>query len=267
MTDALLEAIMYVIHIGYGALWTGAILFLVLGIVPAAKAGSIAPAAFGLLVSRLTWITRIGAVIFLVTGGHLAGSRYTIESLTGTGRGHLVLTMLGLWLVLTIAIEAVSARLSRGLEDGDVARTIGKQSGVVVGSGDHRRRVARLRGTPRDGPRRLTLVEAVVRKRVFVPPVSRHTIEPDRQRAVCQLVNDRLLVDLRIVKVEFQRLVEFLDDDHEFAGRFKFRLECRGIHSLHLSLRAAVLKATPPVLWGLEPGHGGDSVLLNPPRC
>ena len=52
-----------------------------------------------------------------LTGGHLAGTGYTIESLTGTGRGHLVLAMLALWLVFTALVEIGRSRLVDGLQE------------------------------------------------------------------------------------------------------------------------------------------------------
>ena len=71
-----------------------------------------------LVVGRLRWITRIGALAFILSGGHMAGTLYTLEALTGTPRGHLVLTMLGLWFVGTGLVEVAGSKLADGLDAG-----------------------------------------------------------------------------------------------------------------------------------------------------
>ena len=73
--------------------------------------------AFGSVVSKLQWVTRVSALLMLLTGGHLAGTGYTVESLTGSPRGYLVLTMVALWLGLAAAVEIGSARAQRGVDD------------------------------------------------------------------------------------------------------------------------------------------------------
>jgi uncharacterized membrane protein len=79
--------------------------------------GDLSPAAFGSVVSKLQWVTRISAVLLFVTGGHLAGTRYNPETLTGTTSGYLVLAMLAFWLGLAAVIEIGSAKASRGVEN------------------------------------------------------------------------------------------------------------------------------------------------------
>ncbi|MFQ3319442.1 MAG: hypothetical protein ACI80F_001507, partial [Natronomonas sp.] len=65
--------------------------------------------------SKLQWVTRISALLMFITGGHLAGTLYTAESLTGSGQGYLVL-MLALWLGLAAVIEIGSAKAQRGVD-------------------------------------------------------------------------------------------------------------------------------------------------------
>ncbi len=110
--------VMYVIHGLFGALWTGSVLFVAVAVLPVAVDGKLEPDAFGSLVGRLRWITRISALLLLVSGGHLAGTLYDANTLLGTGSGHLVLTMLGLWLGLAAVVEIGSARAARGIEAG-----------------------------------------------------------------------------------------------------------------------------------------------------
>jgi hypothetical protein len=111
-----IETAVYTVHTGVSAIWAGTVVFVVAAVLPLAMRGELSPEAFGSVVSKLRWVTRISALLLFVTGGHLAGTLYTPESLTGTPRGYLVLAMLALWLGLTAAIEIGSARAARGIE-------------------------------------------------------------------------------------------------------------------------------------------------------
>lgn len=111
-----LDTAMYLLHTAFAALWTGSVLFVAAAVLPLAMDGDIAPEAFGSLVSKLQWITRGSALLLFITGGHLAGTGYTVESLTGSGMGHLVLTMLALWLGLAAVVEIGSAKAQRGVD-------------------------------------------------------------------------------------------------------------------------------------------------------
>ena len=114
----LLNPVMWTLHVGFAILWTGSVLFVAVAVYPAALRGDIAGDALAAIVDRLRWITRIAAVAFVVSGGHMAGTLYTADSLTGTGRGHLVLTMLALWFVTTGLVEAAGGKLTDGLDAG-----------------------------------------------------------------------------------------------------------------------------------------------------
>jgi putative copper export protein len=111
-----LDTAIYTVHTGLSAIWAGTVLFVVLAVLPLAMDGELSPDAFGSVVSKLQWVTRISAVLLFTTGGHLAGTLYTPETLTGTPSGYLVLAMLSLWLGLTAVVEIGSARASRGIE-------------------------------------------------------------------------------------------------------------------------------------------------------
>lgn len=115
--DMVVDTAVYTVHTGFAALWAGAVLFVTAAILPLAMEGDLSPEAFGSVVSKLQWVTRISAVLLFVTGGHLAGTRYSVESLTGSGTGHLVLTMLALWLLLAAVVEIGSAKVQRGVDE------------------------------------------------------------------------------------------------------------------------------------------------------
>jgi hypothetical protein len=112
-----LETAVYTVHTGFSALWAGSVLFVAVAVLPLAMDGELTPAAFGSVVSKLQLVTRISAVLLFVTGGHLAGTRYNPETLTGTTSGYLVLAMLILWFGLAAVIEIGSAKASRGVEN------------------------------------------------------------------------------------------------------------------------------------------------------
>lgn len=111
------DTAMYTVHTAFSALWAGAVLFVVLAVLPLAMDGELSPEAFGNVVSKLQWVTRISALLLFVTGGHLAGTLYTVDTLTGTSRGYLVLVMLALWLGLAAVVEIGSAKANRGIAD------------------------------------------------------------------------------------------------------------------------------------------------------
>lgn len=110
------DTAMYTVHTAFAALWAGSVLFVAAAVLPLAMDGELSPGAFGGVVSKLQWITRISAVLLFVTGGHLAGTLYTVGSLTGTPSGYLVLAMLALWLGLAAVVEIGSAKANRGIE-------------------------------------------------------------------------------------------------------------------------------------------------------
>lgn len=118
------DAVMYVVHVLFAGVWTGSVLFLVGAVFSAATAGSLSAASLTVVATRLVWLTRLGALVFVATGGHLAGTNYTAESLFGTGRGHLVFTMLVLWFVLTVLLEVGVKRLTRTAETEGVPAAI-----------------------------------------------------------------------------------------------------------------------------------------------
>ncbi len=115
---SLIDAAMWTIHVGFAVLWTGSVLFVTMAVIPPATRGDVGPEALSSIVARLRWITRIAAIAFVVSGGHMAGTLYTAETLTGTGAGHLVLTMIALWLVITGLVEVGSGKLADGLMTG-----------------------------------------------------------------------------------------------------------------------------------------------------
>jgi len=92
------------IHTIFAALWTGGTLVLAGAVIPAARNESLSTQALAFLARRFRWLTVASVLVLLFSGGHLAGTLYTAESLQSTGRGHLVLAMVGLWLALGLVL-------------------------------------------------------------------------------------------------------------------------------------------------------------------
>ncbi|WP_418284296.1 transporter [Halorubrum sp. DTA46] len=113
-----INPIVWSLHVGFAILWTGSVLFVSLAVLPAALRGDIGSDPLETIIGRLRWITRIAALAFVVSGGHMAGTLYTFESLIGTARGHLVLTMLALWFVIMGLVEVAGGKLTAGLDTG-----------------------------------------------------------------------------------------------------------------------------------------------------
>jgi len=119
---ALLDTAMVTIHLLFAGLWTGGVVFVAAAVLPAARDGSLSAGALDLLSGRLVLLTRLSALVLLLTGGHMAGTGYTVGTLTGSGGGHLVLSMVVLWFLLAVLVEVGNRKLRGvGSDDGVVA--------------------------------------------------------------------------------------------------------------------------------------------------
>ncbi|SEL96928.1 CopD family protein [Haloferax larsenii] len=100
------------IHTLFAAVWTGGTLVIAGAVLPAARKGLLSTQATSLIARRFSYLTIASVVLLMATGGHLAGTLYTFESLQSTSRGTLVLAMLGLWLLLSVLLGVGLRRLS-----------------------------------------------------------------------------------------------------------------------------------------------------------
>ena len=113
----LLDSAMTTVHVLVGALWVGSVVFVTGAVLPAATDGALDAAPLATIADRLVSVSRGASVVTLLTGGYLAATGYTVASLTGTARGHLVLAMLALWFVFTALVEIGRGRLVEGLRE------------------------------------------------------------------------------------------------------------------------------------------------------
>ncbi len=112
---ALVDTALATVHLLVGALWVGSVVFFAGVVLPVARAGELNAGPLESMGRALTRGSRLASVLMLLSGGHLAGTRYTVASLTGTTNGNLVVAMVVLWLVLTALVEVGSGRLREGV--------------------------------------------------------------------------------------------------------------------------------------------------------
>lgn len=130
MPGMVFDTVITTIHTLVGALWVGSVAFVAGVILPAATDGSLDAAPVETIADRLVYLSRGASVVMLLTGGYLAVSGYTVASLTGTARGHLVLGMFALWFVFTALVEIGRGRLVDGLREKRVRAPASAATGV-----------------------------------------------------------------------------------------------------------------------------------------
>ncbi|WP_181684748.1 CopD family protein [Halorhabdus salina] len=112
LTDALIAGL----HMTFAALWTGSVLFVTVAVVPTALDGRIDSEPLAAIAGRFKLITRASVLVTLLTGAHQAATGYTVDGLLSTPQGHLVVSMVVLWLVLAGLSEVGAARLTDGTQ-------------------------------------------------------------------------------------------------------------------------------------------------------
>lgn len=116
----MIDTAMVAIHLVFGAIWIGAVSFVTLAILPLARDGDLDRAAFEGSLGWLVRISRIGALLMLISGSHLMGTGgyFDTDYLFGEPRGLAVLAMVVLWLGLIVVIEVSTKRMRSGLDAG-----------------------------------------------------------------------------------------------------------------------------------------------------
>jgi putative copper export protein len=104
------------VHLLVAAVWAGSVVFVTWAVLPLARDGRLDADPLSAVAGSLRWVSRVAAVLLLLTGGHLAAVSYSTSELIGSARGHLVLTMVVLWLALTGLVEVAAGRLTDGTE-------------------------------------------------------------------------------------------------------------------------------------------------------
>ena len=121
----------YVLHTLFAGLWVGAVVLVTWKVVPRAKDGDATPGLLAGVAGGLSTLTRVGAVVFLATGGYMALTRYGTGGLLVPPRGHAVLAMAGLWVVMTGLVEAGTSRLAAAAAENKV-RTGAREADALL---------------------------------------------------------------------------------------------------------------------------------------
>ncbi|WP_247002780.1 copper resistance protein CopD [Halosolutus gelatinilyticus] len=104
------------VHLIFAAIWAGSVFYVAFVVLPIARDGAFnSTKPLERISSALTTISRVSALVLLLTGGHLAGTRYTADGLVGTTNGRLVLAMVALWFTFAALVEIGAKRLDGGL--------------------------------------------------------------------------------------------------------------------------------------------------------
>ncbi|MFB6122015.1 MAG: CopD family protein [Haloferacaceae archaeon] len=114
---AAIDTAVATIHLLFAGLWAGSVVFVALAVLPTASAGDLNVDPLESIISRLQTFSRVSSLVLFLTGGHLAGTQYTVGGLLGTTYGNLVLGMVVLWLLLTGMVEVGASRLLSGLDE------------------------------------------------------------------------------------------------------------------------------------------------------
>ncbi|MBP1987292.1 transporter [Halolamina salifodinae] len=128
---ALLDTAFSMLHVLFAGLWTGATVFYAWRIHPLLVDGDIGVTPAMAITTGLRWLTRIGAVVFVATGGHMAGTGYADGRLFSDPMGHAVLGMLVLWLVVTGLLEAAIGKIQTALGEGKI-QTAGHENETLI---------------------------------------------------------------------------------------------------------------------------------------
>ncbi|WP_266080842.1 CopD family protein [Haladaptatus caseinilyticus] len=129
---ALIDTIIRVIHTVFAGAWAGGTLLFVGAVLPAARANHFDARALSTIAKRFSYLSVAAVALLFITGGHLAGRLYTFGSLQSTGRGHLVVSMVVLWLVLAGVSHAATSQLTSALETGDTKTAVENSWGLYL---------------------------------------------------------------------------------------------------------------------------------------
>lgn len=121
------------VHIVFAALWTGGVVFVTWGVLPAARSGSLTARGVDTIMGRLRILSRASAILLVVSGGLLAG-RFG-SAILQTQDGHFVLGMVILWLLLIGFVELATKTVVNSLDETDVKEAAGAATGRFRAAG------------------------------------------------------------------------------------------------------------------------------------
>ncbi len=131
---ALVDTAVQAVHLVFAGIWTGSVVFVAYAVLPTVASGDARVGVVETVLAKLKLISRASALLLFVTGGHMAATLYTPESLTGSPPGHAVLAMLALWFLLAALVEVGASRMGDALAEGKI-RTAAEQGGTFLKGG------------------------------------------------------------------------------------------------------------------------------------
>ena len=126
-------AAMEFVHLVFAALWTGGVVFVTWGVLPAARSGSITGEGLETVIERLRILSRASALVLFVSGGLLSGTYGS--AIMQTMDGYLVLGMIVLWLLLIGFVEMAAKTLLEALETDAVRDAVRNATGRFRAAG------------------------------------------------------------------------------------------------------------------------------------
>ncbi len=111
------DAGMIAIHLVFAAIWIGSVTYVTFAILPLARDGGLDREPLEHMISKVLWISRIGALALLISGSHLMGTGgyFDTDQLLDTTQGLAVVAMVILWLALIVIVEIAGRRIRSGL--------------------------------------------------------------------------------------------------------------------------------------------------------
>ncbi|GGN23259.1 transporter [Halarchaeum nitratireducens] len=105
------------IHLIFAALWTGSVLYFTYAVLPLGRGGELSASALGSVTSKLTTVTRVSAVVQLLTGAFMSSPMgvATTTAYWSSTRGYLVIAMVVLWLALAALTEMGASTIRDGI--------------------------------------------------------------------------------------------------------------------------------------------------------
>lgn len=111
---------MDIFHVLVAGVWAGWTVFMATLVIPAAHDGRLDAEALTWLTGRFARFSQIAPVFMLLTGGYMASQGAVTDAPLNSLQGQLVVTMVGLWVVLSALSNMASRRLVTSIEPGDV---------------------------------------------------------------------------------------------------------------------------------------------------
>lgn len=123
MSMSLLLSGALALHLLFAGLWTGSVLFFTYSLLPFATGGELAVPTLEAAAAKLTMVSRVSAVLQLLTGAFLASPMgFGTSGYWSSTDGALVVVMVVLWLLLAAFTELAASRMTGGL-DADTLRS------------------------------------------------------------------------------------------------------------------------------------------------